>query len=556
MKWVLLRLLAAAAVIGLALPVRVVAQDVNFDIVRFEIEGNTLLAVSRLHELTAPFIGRRKVYGDLQRAVDAVEREYRRLGYGTVSVYLPEQELTTGVIRLEVSEASISKIEITGNKLFDADNIRAALPHLKEGVVPNMRQLSENVQLSNENPAKQVEVTLGVSDEEGKVDLKINVREEDPDRINLTLDNTGTRSGGKHRVGLSYQHANMGNRDQVLTMGYTTVLDAPQGVKVDIFSLGYRVPLYSIGDSIDIIYGNSSSNTPASVIAPGGTLAINGKGIVGGLRYNHIFPREGEYSSRLVMGLDYKYMNSRCSTAGVPTPIDPPGISSSCTPYTVRPVTATYSGQWQRPGELVDFNTGFTHNLFPMGSRYPFPVGGANEDRYSFVTGRQVPDRFTTLKLGGSYSRSLPDDWLARAVFTGQYASTPVPAGEQLGLTGSATVRGFLERAVAADRGYIVNLEVYSPDYAGSLGVEGTLKGLVFLDWASGHNFAPIAGSGYSRANVASAGVGVRYNLKKDISARFDLVRVIDGQQATPGTSAEAAKPGDIRGHFGLAYGF
>jgi hemolysin activation/secretion protein len=282
------------------------------------------------------------------------------------------------------------------------------------------------------------------------------------------------------------------------------------------------------------------------VLAPGGTLALNGKGEVFGLRYNHIFPRAGEFTSKLVLGFDYKYMNSRCTTAGAPTP---PGVTASCTPYTLRPITVTYSGQWQKPGEAIDFNAGFVHHLFPMGSHY---AGTAGTDRYSFVTGRQTSDTFTALRLGGSYAAAISGEWLGRAAFNGQYAQNPLPAPEQIGLTGSTTVRGFLERAVATDRGYVVNLEVYSPDYAKQMGVEGSLKGLFFYDWASGHN---LAATTFSRTNVSSMGIGLRYNLKKDISARFDIARVLEGHQPGPGT-AEAAKPGDIRGHFGLAFGF
>lgn len=550
------KVLAAAAFLVAASLGNVWAQDTTFDIVRFQIDGNSILSADKAQELVAPFVGKRKVYGDVQKALEALEGEFRRLGYGTVQVYVPEQELTTGVVRLQVSEGVVGKVTITGNKYFNDANVRAGLPNLKEGTAPNMRALSENVQLSNENPAKQVEVTLGVSEEEGKVNARVEVKEEDPDRIYLTLDNTGTQASGKHRVGVSYQNSNIANHDQVLTLAYTTALDAPGGVKVDIFSIGYRLPLYSIGDSIDVIYGNSSTNTPASVLAPGGTLALNGKGTVLGLRYNHIFPRSGEYTSKLVMGLDYKYVNSRCTTAGVPTPIDPgdPLLIASCTPYTLRPVTATYSGQWQKPGEAIDFNIGFTHHLFPMGSYYPFPVGSASSDRYSFVTSRQTSDTFTALRLGGSYAAAISGEWLGRAAVTGQYAHGPLPAGEQIGLTGSNAVRGFLERAVSTDRGYVANLEVYSPDYANTLGLEGSLKGVVFYDWASGHNFAAIA-TGFARSNVASVGVGFRYNLKRDISARFDLARVMDGHQPVPG-AAEAAKSGDIRGHFGLAFGF
>jgi hemolysin activation/secretion protein len=72
-----------------------------------------------------------------------------------VQVYVPEQELTAGIVRLQVSEGVVGKITIIGNKQFNDDNVRASLPHLKQGTAPNMRQLSENVQLANENPAKQ-----------------------------------------------------------------------------------------------------------------------------------------------------------------------------------------------------------------------------------------------------------------------------------------------------------------------------------------------------------------------------------------------------------------
>ncbi len=543
-----------------------IAQDAGFDIVRFQVDGNSLLPAERVQELVAPFVGRRKVYGDVQKALEALENDYRRLGYGTVQVYVPEQELTSGVVKVQVSEGVVGKVTITGNKYFNNENVRAGLPQLQEGKAPNMRQLSENVQLSNENPAKQVEVTLGTSEEEGKVDIKVEVKEEDPERFYVTLDNTGTKASGKHRLGFSYQNANIGNSDQVLTLAYTTAVDPPggmkilgnrvlptqdgDGVKVDIFSIGYRLPLYSLGDSIDFIYGNSSTDTPASSPTLGGGLGINGKGEVFGLRYNHIFPRAGEYTSKLVLGYDYKYMNSRCSIAGVPTPF---GLAG-CTPHTLRPVTATYSGQWQKPGESIDFNIGVVHNLFPVGSEYLFvPVAPAagGTDRYSAASGYKTKDEFTALRFGGSYATAIGGDWLLRVAASGQYAENALPAGERLGVAGSTAVRGFLERAVAVDRGYFANFEAYSPDIAASAGLPGNLKWLMFLDTAHGFNLNP---SVNQKVNIASVGVGLRYNLKKDVSVRFDVARVMDG--VWPNGSPNIAVEGDIRGHFGLAFGF
>lgn len=545
------------------------AQGAGFDINRFQVDGSTILPAERVQELVSPYVGKGKVYGDVQKSLEALENEYRRLGYGTVQVYLPEQEITGGVVRLVVSEGLIGKVTITGNKNFNEENVRAGLPDLKEGTAPNMRKLSENILLSNENPAKQVDVTLGVSEEEGKVNARIDVKDEDSDRFYVTLDNTGTRKSGYARLGFSYQNANMFNMDQVLTLAYTTAIDPPgrmkifgnrvfpwddgDGVEVDIYSIGYRVPLYALGDSIDVIYANSSTNTPANVLVPGGDLGLNGKGEIWGLRYNHIFPRAGEYASRLVLAYDRKYLDNTC---------DRPNISSKalygvlgfCTPYTIQPVSITYSGQWQRPGQSLDYYLTAAQNI-ATGADYPFPGGNAAptdpQDNYSFASGYKVRDDFSAVRAGGSYFAAITGDWLVRFAANAQYSHSALPVTERFGLAGWAAVRGFNERLIATDRGSVVNLEGYTPDLATSLGVPGTLKFLAFYDAAQGTNVGPSVKFG-----IASVGVGLRYNLNKDISARFDVAQVLDGHTPKNLPNETWQAEGSYRGHVGVAFGF
>ena len=116
-------LLAAAVILAAGSLNHATAQDAGFDIARFQVEGNTLLAADKVQALLAPFVGKSKVYGDVQKALEALEGEFRRLGYGTVQVYVPEQELTGGVVRLVVSEGVVGKVTITGNKFFNEENI-------------------------------------------------------------------------------------------------------------------------------------------------------------------------------------------------------------------------------------------------------------------------------------------------------------------------------------------------------------------------------------------------------------------------------------------------
>jgi hemolysin activation/secretion protein len=528
------------------------AQDQQFNIVRFQIEGNTLLPQAQVRAIVAPFVGPERVYGDIQKALEALEGAYRAAGYGTVQVYVPEQELTSGVVRLKVTEGVIDKVEISGNKHFNNANIRASLPALKKGTAPNLRKLSENIQLANENPAKQVGVALSTSEKEGQIDANVTVTEENPQRLFVTADNTGTAATGRTREGIAYQNANLFNRDQTLTLAYTGSLDAPTGVKVDIYSLGYRVPFYALGDSMDFIYGKSSVNTPSASPTLGGMLGIVGKGDVFGLRWNHNFARRGEYSSKLIYGLDYKYINSTCTVASSPASIDPPTPPiAACVPYTTRPVSLTYTGQIQSPGRMFDYNIGLAHNI-ALGSKYTNVDG--TTDRYSYLTpgNRTTRDDFNILRLGGSYLKAFRTDWQARIALTGQYSGDPLVFAEQLGLAGSTAVRGFEERAVTADSGYVVNAELYTPELIkkGS-GLRGSLRALAFYDVGRGYNQNIPAGSlTPAHVSIASVGAGLRYALGKDASLRFDLAQVVDG--GPTGTNQH----GDWRGHVNLILAF
>ncbi|MDP1524262.1 MAG: ShlB/FhaC/HecB family hemolysin secretion/activation protein [Rhodocyclaceae bacterium] len=508
------------------------AQDERFDIVRFEVKGNTLLPADQINALVAPFIGRARVYGDIQKALEALENAYRAKGFGTVNVHVPEQEITTGVIRLDVSEAVLGKIALTGNRHFDEANIRASLPNLREGTAPNLRQISENVQLINENPAKQVEVTLGTSAQEGKVDAKVALTEQNPRRVYATLDNSGTIATGRHRLGIAYQDANLLGRDEMLTLAYTTTpdvwFDYPDHVKMDVYSIAFRKPFYDFGDSLDVIYGNSNLNTP-TLQATG--FGINGKGEVLAVRWNHLFPRQGEYTSRLVFGFDYKHMNTKCRNpaTGSDFSIAPPTpANSSCVPYTLRPVSATYTGNWQGVGYQAGLNVGVAYNLFPHGSRYTGNAGTAaagKTDYYSFIAGRPVSDEFMIVRYGGNYARLL-NEWQWRAALSGQHTGGGLPGAEQFSLTGSGAVRGFDERAIAADTGYVVNLEAYTPNLAGLVRLPGNLHGVFFHDFGKGRN-AGLNDTPFDHG-IASLGIGLRYAPDKNFSLSIDAADILD----------------------------
>ncbi|WDZ96442.1 ShlB/FhaC/HecB family hemolysin secretion/activation protein [Herbaspirillum sp. WKF16] len=537
--------LGAAAQAAPQAPAAAVATsaDERFEIKRFQVDGNTLLPAQQIEQLVAPYSGPGRVYGDVQRALEALENAYGGAGYSAVQVYVPEQELTSGVVHIQVAETVIGKVTVADNKYFSEQNIRASIPALKEGAAPNLRKISESVQLANDNPAKQVNVTLVSGEDDKAVDANIAVTDNNPVRVILTLDNTGSADTGNWRTGVALQHSNLFNRDHVATVAYTTSPDNPSGSKVDVYSLGYRVPLYSVGDSLDFIYGKSNVSSGKSLTL-GSTLAITGKGDIYALRWNHFFARQGESTSRLVTGIDYKKLDSTCSINGFN------GLFETCQPYSTMPVSLTYSGQRQSVGEMVDYNIGVARNI-AMGQAHSSSALGLS-DRYSAVaSGRSAADYFVILRGGASLFKGFASDWQMRLAITGQATSNALVPAEQFGLAGATTVRGLSERAVATDSGAIVNAEVYTPELLAKTELKGNLRLLAFFD--AGRGFNNNAGGSTlipSTTTVASLGVGARYALGRDFNLRLDVARV-----SLSGTST-TEKRGDLNAHLSATLGF
>jgi len=514
------------------------AASERFDIDRFQIEGNTLLKNDELNAVVQPFTGKGRVYGDVKRAIEALRQRYTASGYSVVWVVAPEQDLDKGFVTLQVVEGRIGKVSIEGNRFFDDANIRASLPALRENTSPRAGDISANSQLGNENPAKQVDVVLRPGEQPGVVDATVDVIDVVPFKAFMTFDNTGNRQTGEYRLGIGVQHANLFDRDHVGTLQYVTSPEKANQVKL--YSGSYRLPLYSLGDSMDFIaaYSDVSAGTTQTVAGP---LAFSGQGTVYGVRYNQLLERRGVYAHRVVYGLDYRAYKNTCSLGA----FGAAGCGPAAVDVTVRPVNVAYSGNWTQPGRVSEFYVALSQNL-------PGAAKGREADfnaaRPGLIAGTGAPSRYRILRFGASTVGAFESNWQVRAALNVQYSPDALVSGEQFGVAGATAVRGFLEREIARDSGYFGNLELYSPNLVGTLVPgEGNLRGLLFYDLAMAAN-NPLLGELRQKVSIASVGAGLRWNIQRNFNLRFDLARVVDA-----GGSKLA---GDFRGHVSVYLGF
>lgn len=506
MKHILVRLLAGSMLATAAIGAVRADDAVRFQISRFDVSGNTLLPAADVQAALAPYTGDGRDFGDVQRALEALEGLYHARGWNVVTVQLPEQELNGGVVRLTVVQTTLRQVDVAGNRWFSEANIRAGLPTLSPGATPNLRDVSRNLRLVNENPAKKVKLSLSGADAtvdaNGKdtgeaIDAKLDVVDERPWKVIVNADNTGTDSTGKTHAGVLLQHADLWGRDHVGTLQYTTTAERPD--RVAVWSAGYHIPLYALGDSLDV-YASYSNVDSGAINAGLFDLAVSGKGAVYGARYNQILAKRGELEGRVVYGIDVKaFKNS--------VVFDATDLGDD---VTVRPLSIGYAGTYALAAGSADFNVALLQNIAggPHGSAADFSVvrSGAKAS-------------YRMLRFSLALAHVVGDDWQARGLLNGQWSGDALVPGEQIGAGGSTTVRGFGERDLATDTGVIGNLELYTPNFCTRAGWQCRLLG--FYDAAWGERNRALAGE-LRHATISSTGLGLRFAAGSTASVQLD----------------------------------
>jgi hemolysin activation/secretion protein len=499
---------------------------IRFEISRFDVQGNTLLPSQTVEKAVAPFIGKNRDFGHVQRALEALEAEYRKLGYNVVQVALPEQELNQGVIRLEVIETKLGAVKVEGNNEHDEANILRSLPGLKVGETPNIGKVSSSLRLANENPSKKTALQLQSGDKDDEVNAVLKITDERVWKVSANFDNTGNSSTGDTHVTLQAQHANVANLDHVLSLQYTTTLEKPS--QVSVYGAGYHIPLYALGDSIDL-FANYSDVDSGSVTAGIFSLQVSGRGSVFGGRYNHNLKRIGEYEHKLSYGIDYKAFQNNVLLSGAQLGND----------VTVHPLSVAYSGTLGMAEGQLDVGLTVMHNV-PGGSR------GSAADFNRVRAG--APAGYNLLRYNAGYSRVLPGDWQMRLNLAGQYTRDALVPGEQFGAGGASSVRGFGERDLSNDYGYLINAEVYTPNLCGGIERIATqCRVVAFYDTANVSRIDPLP-SELAQGSIGSVGLGLRLSVDKYLSLQLDYGQVVD--------AGVTQQKGDRKLHFRLALSY
>jgi len=499
------------------------AAEPEFPIRAYRLEGNSLLPTAQIEQALVPLLGAGKTFDTLRRAVEAVEALYAEAGYSAVRVLLPEQDVTEGEVRLKVIEAKVGQVLIHGNLHHSDANIRASVPDLVEGLPPPMEQVGASLALANESFAKRARLTLQKGKDIGEVDAHLRVADEKPWRFAVSLDNTGDTATGRTRLGLIAQHANLFDRDQSIS---AQAITSPGHERdVSIIGLGYKIPLYTLGDSIEIAYGNSNVDS-GSISTAAGDFGISGRGEFASLRYNLGLPRWNGNEQKLVIEAGWKTFESQVVPAGGGTSLIP---DLSAAPFSLGYSTGSPEG-------ALTWRAGISH-VWNLGSG-----GNGTTTAYNQAGARPGADAgFMLWRWNLSASYTFAGDWHLNATANGQETDDLLISGEQFGMGGMDSIRGYKEREILNDLGWRAGVELSAPQRAISLAEqEASIRAVVFHEAGSVSRNRTLAGENRHR-HAASIGVGTRLGIGKQTQLRADLAQALEDGATT--------RAGEWRGH-------
>lgn len=489
----------------------------QFDILEFEIEGNTRLKATQVEAAVMPFMGEKRDMAAIEGARAALEKAYQNAGYLTVFVDVPEQRIDGGVVRLAVLEGRVDRLYVTGSRYFDQGRIRAIATELAEGTVPNFNVVQQQVAALSQTPERRVQPVLRPGREPGTVEAELKVTDKLPLGGSLELNNAAAAGTEALRAAVNLHYDNLFQRDHSLSL---TALTAPmRPSQSQVLVLNYLVPLGD-GDSLSFSAVNSSSD----IDSLGGTRVL-GKGTTLGLRYG--VNRVGSNAAHgLSLGFDLKDLTEDVQTSA--------GTIGS--PLRYAPLQAAYNGSWWGEWGQQQLSASATFGLRPVWRQTRNDcqlADGSFGVADQFACKRRGADGgFTTLKLDWRGSTRVgPTEWALRVA--GQIASQPLVSAEQFAVGGADSVRGYAESAASADYGVLASLELRSRNLAPALlkAFDGAnlppfteLVVFGFGDVARVALIEPEPGQPH-RSTLLGTGVGVRLGLQPGLSLALDWAR-------------------------------
>jgi hemolysin activation/secretion protein len=472
------------------------------------VRGNTVLAARDIEKAVSAFLGPERTLQDAEAARSALQTAYQQNGYQSVYVDLPDQQVSGGVVILQVTETRVGQVNVVGAKHNDPEALRERVPALQPGGVPDFDHAQEQLTALNRTAKRQVVPLVKPGSVEGTMDVDLKVQDASPWRFSATLNNDHSADTEPLRSILTVGHDNLWQKEHVASL---TFFAAPQDMdQANVWSGSYTMPLGEPNWTLEFSGYKSDSN----IVSTGDT-SVTGKGHAVGAKLVRSLPMTGLWWHQLSIGVDFKDLDESVGMLGMP---------SDFAPLKYAPATIAYSGF--RQGAKHQLSVGL-QSVFGMRSLLGY---GSSDDEFDWK--RAYADgSFFALKadISDTYTMESGAQWFAR--ISAQLTDQPLVSGEQFAAGGMYTTRGYRSAEGIGDYGGLATIEWRSKPLALWGLQDWRVYGFLDGAWLALRKPLPEQEDEFS---MAAIGLGTSFRITEHFNLRFDYGHTLtDGPTTT-----------------------
>lgn len=432
---------------------------------------NSVYSAEQLMEVLGDVIGQSFDFAGLRVITNRISLFYRETGYPFARALIPEQNMSGGVLLIQIVEGRYGEISTSG----DVSVAAGARPHLlhalEPGAVIEAAQLERTTLLLGDLPGIRIVPVMRPGADTGTGNLDVQVFEEPRFSADVEFNNHGNRYSGEYRVQSELRF------NRLLVLGDALSMRAIYtNENTWLGQVGYSLPVGYSGLRASLSYAHNDYTLSKPFSGYQGTA----KATTVGLSY----PLLRSQRSNLVLNASYQYKDLDDSAT----------FDDSANP---------------------DFKKGTRSRSYPVGIQFDrrdgFGGGGITYGSLAVTPGRlSSSDNFAT---ENSYSfvkanlqvlrlQRLSDQWTLFANLSGQMSNREeLDGSESFSMGGPNAVRAFPVGEGSDARGWFGQVEM-------RFAFDANFVPYAFFDMGS----TARGDTDQKRRTLAGAGVGTRYN--------------------------------------------
>lgn len=218
---------------------------------KININNSTVFEDKDFEELIAPYLNNCNGMKNLSNLRDKISNLYIDKGYVTSRAYFKPQDLSTGIVDIDIFEGKIEKIEEEGV------NTSTLYLYFEDRIL-NLRDLEVGIEQAQRLSSQKVDLQLIPGTKTGYTIVKIvgeNISK--PYYGNIGVNNLGTRKTGKNQISTNFVYENLLNINDIVNLNLNSTNNILKDNNKTLSSMfSYSFPIERFLFNVDLSHSN------------------------------------------------------------------------------------------------------------------------------------------------------------------------------------------------------------------------------------------------------------------------------------------------------------